>query len=460
MPRRSPAYASKHETDSPQPSSTRGCARSARFAFVRLAAAISAQIGDPMRILHVSGQKPDSTGSGIYLTQVVAACARLGCEQAVVCGIGPDDAPVLPEGVAVYPVRFESNELPFPVVGMSDVMPYRATRYRDMTPEMVAQFRAAFECRLREAVCALEPDVIFCHHLYLLTSWVRELFPDLAVAALSHSSDLRQMRQHALEHDRIVAGIQGLDLVFGLHEGMRDTIADIYGMSRERVRVLGTGYDAGVFCHEGACALPMGEGRPPRILYAGKIAYAKGVASLMRSLALLPPELASVEIYLAGGAGDAQEYAAIEALATASGHKVVFLGKVSPSELASYYRACDVFVLPSFYEGLPLVVVEAMACGCKVVVSDLPGVRPWLGENLPAASVRYVELPRMEEVDVPFAADLPAFEQRLADELAASLAEPARGCDPCNLSWDGLARRLLDEFRTVLGRLQRLGRAA
>lgn len=197
----------------------------------------------------------------------------------------------------------------------------------------------------------------------------------------------------------------------------------------------------------------MGEGRPPRILYAGKIAYAKGVASLMRSLALLPPELASVEIYLAGGAGDAQEHAAIEALATASGHKVVFLGKVSPSELASYYRSCDVFVLPSFYEGLPLVVVEAMACGCKVVVSDLPGVRPWLSENLPGAPVRYVGLPRMEEVDVPFATDLPAFEQRLADELAASLGGPVGACDPRNLSWDGLARRLLDEFRTMLGRL-------
>ena len=317
---------------------------------------------------------------------------------------------------------------------------------------MVAQFRSAFERRLREAVCALEPDVIFCHHLYLLTSWVRELFPNLAVAALSHSSDLRQMRQHALEHDRIVAGIQGLDLVFGLHEGMRDTIADIYGTPRERVRVLGTGYDAGVFCREGACALPMGEGRPPRILYAGKIAYAKGVASLMRSLALLPPELADAQMYLAGGAGDAREYAAIEALAAASGHKVVFLGKVSPSELASYYRSCDVFALPSFYEGLPLVVVEAMACGCKVVVSDLPGVRPWLGENLPGACVRYVGLPRMEEVDAPVEADLPAFERRLANELAASLAEPAQRCDTTALSWDALAARLVDDLGSVVAR--------
>ncbi len=406
----------------------------------------------PYRILHVTAQKPDSTGSGVYLSQVVAACARQGCEQAVVCGIGPDDVPALPGGVGVYPVRFETEELPFPVVGMSDVMPYRATRYRDMTGEMVAQFRAAFERRLHEAVEALQPDVVFCHHLYLLTSWVRELFPELPVAGLSHSSDLRQMRQHTLERERIVAGIRGLDLVYGLHEGMRATIADIYGMDPARVGVLGTGYDASVFHREGATALPMGPGRPPRVLYVGKIAFAKGVVSLVRSLDALPRELDDLEVYLVGGAGDEAESAAIEELARASRHKVVLTGKMVPAELACLYRSCDTFVLPSFYEGLPLVVVEAMACGCKVVVSDLPGVRPWLDGRLPAAPVRYVELPAMRDVDVPVASDLPAFEARLAAELAASLADPAVPCDTTALSWDALATRLLTDFAQLLER--------
>ena len=404
----------------------------------------------PLRILHVTAQKPDSTGSGVYLTQVVAACARLGCEQAVVCGLGPGDVPALPEGVAVHPVRFETDGLPFPVVGMSDVMPYRATRYRDMTPEMVAQFRAAFERRLREAVAALQPDVVFCHHLYLLTSWVRELFPQLPVAGLSHSSDLRQMRQHGLERERITAGIRGLDLVYGLHEGMRSTIADIYDMPAERVRVLGTGYDAGVFRREGPCALPMGSGRPPRVLYVGKIAFAKGVASLVRSLDLLSPEMDDLEVYLVGGAGDEAEHAAIEELARASRHKVTLTGKVGTDELVGLYRSCDTFVLPSFYEGLPLVVVEAMACGCKVVVTDLPGVRPWLGAHLPAAPVRYVELPAMRDVDVPIEAELPAFEGRLAAQVAASLADPAVPCDTTALSWDALAGRLLADFAQLV----------
>ena len=43
----------------------------------------------------------------------------------------------------------------------------------------------------------------------------------------------------------------------------------------------------------------------------------------------------------------------------------------------------DVFVLPSFYEGLPLVIIEALACGTYVICTDLPGIRNWIDQNLP-----------------------------------------------------------------------------
>ena len=69
-------------------------------------------------------------------------------------------------------------------------------------------------------------------------------------------------------------------------------------------------------------------------------------------------------------------------------------------------RSSDVFVLPSFYEGLPLVTIEALACGCKVVATDLPGVRPWMEAMLPGAPVTWVASPRMTDVDTPVAADL------------------------------------------------------
>ena len=107
-----------------------------------------------MRILSITAQKPHSTGSGTYLTELVCSWARAGHEQAVVCGIYPDDTIDFPEGVACYPVFFTDTAasraaasptadkttfshvagdsgtavLPFPICGMSDVMPYTSTR--------------------------------------------------------------------------------------------------------------------------------------------------------------------------------------------------------------------------------------------------------------------------------------------------------------------------------------------
>lgn len=73
-----------------------------------------------MRILNVSAQKPDSTGSGVYLAEMVRCQRAAGHEVAVIAGIAPDDAPVFPDGVLFRPVLFDTDALPFHVAGMSD----------------------------------------------------------------------------------------------------------------------------------------------------------------------------------------------------------------------------------------------------------------------------------------------------------------------------------------------------
>lgn len=106
-----------------------------------------------MRILNISAQKPDGTGSGTFLAQTVAAQVAAGHLTAVVCGIDDGDATdALPAQALVFPVRFNTSELPFHVCGMSDEMPYAATRYRDLTPQMVGQFESAFAAWLDRVV--------------------------------------------------------------------------------------------------------------------------------------------------------------------------------------------------------------------------------------------------------------------------------------------------------------------
>ncbi|MDJ1121188.1 glycosyltransferase family 4 protein [Olsenella sp. YH-ols2217] len=395
-----------------------------------------------MRILNITAQKPDSTGSGVYLAQTVRCQQEAGHETAVICGVAETDPlDAIDSRAAVYPVRFETPELPFPVCGMSDVMPYPATRYRDLTPTMREQFEAAFSAALARAVEEFEPDVVLCHHLYLLTALVREQVRDVPVAAVCHSTDLRQWAQHGLERERIARAMRELDLVLCLTEGQAEQVVETYGVEPRRILVVGAGFDAHRFCRDDSVPREAGS-----LLYVGKICRAKGVPSLLRAMSLLAEQgNAPSVLRLAGGWGVAEEERAeAEALAEQCPVPVEFLGRLTPDDVAEQYRRAEVFALPSFFEGMPLVLVEAMACGCKAVCTDLAGVRPWIEAQVPGAPVQWVGLPPMADVDKPEPGALPAFEERLAAAIAVSLAATAPTADLSPAAWEQVSRRIAD----------------
>ncbi|MEG0376602.1 MAG: glycosyltransferase family 4 protein, partial [Raoultibacter sp.] len=300
-----------------------------------------------MRVLSISAQKPDSTGSGVFLAQTTEALLRAGHDTAVIAGVSPTDQPVLASGVAFYPVVFETDELPFPVVGMSDEMPYHATRYCDMNPAMVAAFRDSFECVLLRAVNEFDPDLIVCHHLYLLSAHVRMLVSDRVVIAVSHSTELRQMRKHDLERAAIVAGVRDLDLILALHAAQKREIIELFDVPEDKVQVIGTGYNDRMFCASPHASSVDAIEKPLTLAYAGKIWEKKGVPCLIRSLDLLPSEHDSCTLKLAGGYASEEEYRAFVELGAASSHSVEFLGKLTQTDLAKLYREASLFVLPS-----------------------------------------------------------------------------------------------------------------
>ena len=76
-------------------------------------------------------------------------------------------------------------------------------------------------------------------------------------------------------------------------------------------------------------------------------------------------------------------------------------------------RQAHIFILPSFFEGLPLVLMEALASGCKIITTSLPGTREVLG-NLRTSMVEMVELPQLKTIDSPFEKDMDHLKERLA----------------------------------------------
>lgn len=398
-----------------------------------------------MRILSITAQKPNSTGSGVYLTELVKEYEMLGHEQAVVAGVYRGDLIELPDGVAFYPVYFCEEGLPYPIVGMSDEMPYISTKYCEMSPEMVEQFRSSFMSVIERAVEELQPDFILCHHLYLLTALVREHFPGRKVYGFCHNTDLRQMQKTDLEREFIRREIGKLDHIFVPQRAQEEGVLTLYPVDKEKITRVGMGYNNQIFhLAEESCDK---EG-VTSLVFAGKIAEKKGVKSLLRAMALLGDEkeldMNRVQLLLAGSTGNEEEYQMIEGLAGRCPCKVKFLGRLSQSELARVYQQSDIFVLPSFFEGIPLTVIEALACGDRVVMTDLPGIKEWITSVSSDADVRYVTLPRMRNADEPLEEDLPEFERKLADALKASvLQKETHLADVSQISWEAIAKEVL-----------------
>ena len=130
---------------------------------------------------------------------------------------------------------------------------------------------------------------------------------------------------------------------------------------------------------------------------------------------------------------------------------VKWLGQIPQPALAELLRQTDIFVLPSYFEGLPLVLIEAMASGAIPVSTDLPGIREWIDANISEANVVYIPMPQMKSIDEPSDSGRSGFTANLTEALSSmvdimefrrlDLPVP----DTSRITWDALADRMLSD---------------
>jgi colanic acid/amylovoran biosynthesis glycosyltransferase len=106
-----------------------------------------------------------------------------------------------------------------------------------------------------------------------------------------------------------------------------------------------------------------------RLLFVGRLAAVKGLPILIDALRSLVPKIPGIELVVAG---DGPDRASLEKLA--AGLPVRFLGYQSQTQVRDLLREAAAFVLPSFAEGVPVVLMEAMAAGVPVVATRIAGI--------------------------------------------------------------------------------------
>ena len=144
-----------------------------------------------------------------------------------------------------------------------------------------------------------------------------------------------------------------------------------YRLDPARVAVVPNGVGAG-FWFSGRRQ----PGPRPRLLFAGRLSPQKNIPLLLQALAGVSARFETVL------AGDGELGPALRRTTAALGlRNVRFCGRADGPGLRALYQQADVFVLPSEREGMPLVLLEALAMGLPVVATDIPGVRDLVADG-------------------------------------------------------------------------------
>jgi phosphatidylinositol alpha-mannosyltransferase len=161
--------------------------------------------------------------------------------------------------------------------------------------------------------------------------------------------------------------------VIVLTEGYAEFVHHRYGVAADRIVVVPNGVAGEFFRSPSERA---GHDGPFRLLFVGRLAPQKNVPRLLGAIAATtrPVELAIV--------GDGEDRALLEGLISDL-HlgNVRMVGSRTGADLVRWYRWADAFVSPSDKEGMPLVILEAMAAGLPVVSTDVPGSRETIGTD-------------------------------------------------------------------------------
>ena len=262
----------------------------------------------------------------------------------------------------------------------------------------------------------------------------------LPVLIKVHGSDVLVLAKDPRRRQRVAEALREADGVAAVSRDLADHVIGL-GVDPAKVHVVPHGIDPEIFCPGDQSAaraqLNLPNGGPAQLLFVGNLLMSKGAGVLLEACALLKQRRVGLRCHLVGRGQDEPQLRVLAArlgLSGGSGAVVDFVGSCPQWQLPDWYRASDLVVLPSFSEGIPNVLREAMMCGTAFVATNVGGIpeitRPEVGRLVEAGDPRQL-------------AD--AIEKALADGFRADRAMALE----LNISWDESAKIMVDRLRSL-----------
>ena len=285
----------------------------------------------------------------------------------------------------------------FPLPGFGLWSAYRHVSRREVLDEIEVRhprrfalprrmfFTQQWRFHLKALLNAVEgvPDIIHAHCAYPDGRAAIEygLQTGRPVVITVHGSDIKILPKLKSQwRQLIVEALTRAAAVIAVSQELRREVLQL-GVPADKVRCIPNGVDCQLFSTIGSRQSGK-EGW--RLLYVGRFVEAKGLRILLEALATVRSQGRDVSLTLIGGhptTGTAQPFLSQVNALNLSEH-VSFEDAVPWEELPSYMAAADLFVLPSFSEGLTTSLVEAMSCGLPVVATRCGGPEEVVNEEV------------------------------------------------------------------------------
>jgi glycosyltransferase involved in cell wall biosynthesis len=220
------------------------------------------------------------------------------------------------------------------------------------------------------------PDLILAYRIYPDGYAAVKAGQRLGIPVVigSRGSDLKLIPAQGRIRANTIHAVRNAGAVLCVSEDLGRIARNLGGRA---VHVIRNGVDRSVFrpMEQGEARRRVGFAEPGRlIVFTGNLVPVKGVPVLLEAVAQLKREGEPCTIALIG---EGVDRSALEALAgwLGIGKETRFLGAHPASTVALWLNAADVFCLSSESEGMPNVVIEALACGRNVVATAVGGVQ-------------------------------------------------------------------------------------
>lgn len=230
---------------------------------------------------------------------------------------------------------------------------------------------------LKKIVDKEEEFLIHSHTILpdgFISALLKKYFSKLKTICTIHGSDINVYPKR----NKIISlftkwGLKKNDKIITVSDKLKQKVNQLLNSSLENIEVITNGIDPKIFNNKNTKSVENKNEFQYSLLFVGNLLEAKGVIELIESFKKLVNIYDGIGLYIVGDGPQRDKITQLVKKYKIQ-DKVILTGRIKHEKVSYYMNICDIFILPSYREGMPTVMFEALACSKPVIITRVGGV--------------------------------------------------------------------------------------